>query len=138
VAKGQSLRGQRVFCSNRGQRGGCGRTFSVFLAPVLPRHSVTALWLWPLLKRLLAGGSIKASVESLKLPFKLETLYHLLQRLRARLPDLRGRLCRQQPAPESSQSDPLLQTVEHLQSVFAQMACALSGFQLRFQEAVLG
>jgi len=105
---------------------------------VLPRHSVTALWLWPLLSRLLAGGSIKAAVEALAPPFKLETLYHLLQRLRARLPDLRSRLCRQQQAPVSSHSDPLLQTVEHLQSVFAEAACALSAFQLRFQEPFLG
>ena len=138
MANGQALRGQRVFCSNRGQRGGCGRTFSVFLAQVLPRHSVTALWLWPLLSRLLTGRSIKASVEALASPFKLETLYHLLQRLRTRLPDVRCRLCRQQQAPESAHSNPLLQTVEHLQSVFPQAACALSAFQLRFQQPVLG
>jgi len=138
VANEQALRGQRVFCSNRGQRGGCGRTFSLFLAQVLPRHSVTASWLWLLLSRLLTGSSIKASVEALALPFKLESFYHLLQRLRGRLPELRCRLCRQQKAPESSQSDPLLQTVEHLQSVFAKAACALSAFQQRFQEPFLG
>lgn len=137
-SNGQALRGQRVFCSNRGQRGGCGRTFSLFVAQVLPRHSVTTLWLWPLLSRLLGGWSIKASVEALAPPFKLETLYHLLQRLRARLPDLRCRLWPEQQAPPSSRSDPLLQTIEHLQSVFAEAACALSAFQLRFQEPFLG
>ena len=35
---GRIQRGQRVWCSNRGQRGGCGRSFSLFLAGVLPRH----------------------------------------------------------------------------------------------------
>ena len=35
----QGQRGQRVWCSNRGQRGGCGRTVSLFLAVMLPRHS---------------------------------------------------------------------------------------------------
>ena len=108
------MRGQRVFCSNRGQRGGCGRTFSVFLAEVLPRHTVTAPWLWQLLCRLLAGGSIKAAVEALAPPFGLETFYHLLQRLRRRLSDVRSLLCREQKPPVSLQSDPLLQTVEHL------------------------
>lgn len=132
------LRGQRVFCSQRGQRGGCGRTFSVFLAKVLPRHTVTASCLWPLLCRLLQGVSIKAAVQALALPFGLETLYHLLQRLRGRLPAVRSLLCRDRPAPDSSQSDPLLQTVEHLQSVFAKAACALSAFQRRFQQPLLG
>ena len=32
------LRGQRVFCSNRGRRKGCGRTFSVYLDTTIPRH----------------------------------------------------------------------------------------------------
>ena len=138
MANGQAQRGQRVFCSDRGQRGGCGRTFSVFLAEVLPRHSVTASWLWRLLQRLLQGGSTKAAVEALALPFSLEALYHLLQRLPGRLPELRSVLCRHGPAPDSSQSDPRLQTVEHLQSVFPQAACALSAFQLRFQAPLLG
>ena len=138
VANAQALRGQRVFCSNRGQRGGCGRTFPVFLAEVLPRHSVTAAWLWQLLLRLLQGGSTKAAVEALAMPFSLEALYHLLQRLRGRLPDLRSALFRQEPAPDSSQADPLLQTVEHLQRVFPSAACAPGAFQFRFQQSFLG
>jgi len=75
---GQQLRGQRVYCSSRGQRGGCGQTFSIFLADVLPRHSVTATWLWKLLLKLLAGASLKAAVQLGALPFALETLYDLV------------------------------------------------------------
>jgi hypothetical protein len=127
-----------VWCSNRGQRGGCGHSFSIFLVEVLPRHTVTAPWLWKLLCGLLAGGSIKAAVEALGPPFALETLYHLLQRLRRRLPDLRSRLCREQKAPDSSQSDPLLQTAEHLKIVFASAPCASELFQQRFQHPLMG
>ena len=39
---GRIQRGQRVWCSNRGQRRGCGRSFSIFLAGVLPRLSPEA------------------------------------------------------------------------------------------------
>ena len=127
-----------VWCSNRGQRGGCGRSFSIFLAQVLPRHTVTAPWLWRLLCRLLVGGSAKAAVEALAPPFALETLYHLLQRLRRRLSDLRSRLCHEQKAPDSAQSDPLLQTAEHLQIVFAGATCAPAAFQHRFQHPLMG
>ena len=105
---------------------------------MLPRHTVTAPWLWKLLQRLLAGASIKASVESLAPPFALETFYHLLERLRRRLPDLRSRLCREQKAPDSSQSDPLLQTAEHLQLLLANTSGVLNLFQLRFQHPLLG
>ncbi len=131
-------RGQRVFCSNRGQRGGCGRTFSIFFADILPRHTVSATLLWNLLGQLLAATSVKAAAPSLGLPFALETLYHLLQRLRQRLDAVRSLLCRQQKPPASAQSDPLLQTAEHLQSVFAKSLCPLAGFQQLFQQPLLG
>jgi hypothetical protein len=36
-----------VDCSNRGLRGGCGRTFAFFLADILPRHTLTAALVWP-------------------------------------------------------------------------------------------
>jgi len=126
-------RGQRVWCSHRGQRGGCGRSFAIFLADVLPRHTVTGPWLWRLLDRLLAGGSIKAVAEALGLPFALETVYHLLHRLRQRLARVRSALCREQKPPASSQTDPLLQTAEHLQSLFPRSVCPPGDFQLRFQ-----
>lgn len=134
---GRIQRGQRVWCCPRGQRGGCGKAFSIFLADVLPRHTVGTSALWPLLERLLKGGSIKAAVEALGLPFGLETLYHLLQRMRPQLATVRSVLCREQPAPTSAQRDPLLQTVEHLRSLFAKSICALRDFQIHFQRPLL-
>ena len=127
-----------MFCSNRGRRGGCGRTFSLLLADVLPRHTFTAAWVWPWLVELLAGLSLKAAAEKLRLPFALESVYRLRRKLRRRLDDLRARLCREQPPPTSPQSDPLLQTVEHLRAVFAGPGCPPATFQLHFQEPFLG
>jgi len=135
---GRLCRGQRVFCSNRGQRGGCGRTFAIFFADILPRHTVSATLLWKLLGQLLTSTSVEAAAPSLGLPFALETLYHVLQRLRQRLDAVRSLLCRQQKPPASAQSDPLLQTAEHLRSVFAQSLCPLAGFQQLFQQPLLG
>lgn len=135
---GQTCRGQRVFCSNRGQRGGCGRTFCFFLAEVLPRHTLTASLVWPWLVKLLAELSFKAAVEKLRLPFALETMYRLRRRLCRRLDSLRTRLCREQTPPVSVQTDPLQQTVEHLQLVFPRSACPPADFQLQFQQPFLG
>jgi hypothetical protein len=136
--QGQCLRGQRVFCSDRGQRGGCGRTFSVFLADVLPRHSVTATLLWSLLCLWLGGLSLNSAALSLHSLFSVDTFYHLRRRLRGRLEVIRSLLCRDQKPPASSQADPLLQTVEHFQSVFPNAPCPVQQFQFRFEQALMG
>ena len=132
------MRGQRVFCSNRGHRGGCGRTFSFFLAEILPRHTFTASWLWKWLIQWLADASLKAAVEKLRLPFALESVYRLRRKLRQQLDRLRSLLCREQTPPHSAQSDPLLQTAEHLRAVFARSECPAAAFQLHFQRPLLG
>jgi hypothetical protein len=110
----------------------------MFLADVLPRHTVNAPHLWSLLVRLLANESLKACAEALRLPFALETLYHLRQRLRRRLDAIRSCLCRQQPAPASTQTDPLNQTVEHARLVFSSSSCPATEFQKHFACAFLG
>ena len=127
-----------MFCSNRGQRGGCGKTFSLVLAEVLPRHTLNASLVWRWLLELLAGLSVKAAVEKVRLPFALETIYRLRHRLQRRLDQVRTRLCREQSPPVSRQTQPLLQTVEHLRAVFPDNVCPPADFQLRFQHPFLG
>ena len=138
AADGEVFRGQRVYCSNRGLRGGCGRTFALFLADILPRHTLTASLVWPWLVKLLAGLSLKSAAEKLRLAFALETIYRLGRGLHRRLEVLRTQLCREQSPAASPHSDPLRQTVEHLQTVFADSPCPPADFQLRFQQPFLG
>jgi hypothetical protein len=138
VVNGQLDRGQRVFCSDRGQRGGCGKTFPLFFAGVLPRHTFTAQLLGALLRALLGGATIKAAAEILRLPFSLEAVYGIVRRLRLRLHALRSLLCREHPAPDSRQTDPLHQTLEHLQHLFPQDIRALAAYQRHFQEPLMG
>jgi hypothetical protein len=134
----EAVRGQRVFCSNRGRRGGCGKTFSVFLADTLPRHTLTATLLWQWLIQKLAGLSAKAAAEKANLSFALETVYRVGRKLRGRLDRLRTLLCREQAPPASAQVDPVLQSMEHLQSVFPRQQCPPAAFQLYFQVPFLG
>jgi hypothetical protein len=81
----------------------------------------------------LAGLSTKAAAEKTNLLFALETVYHLERKLRCGLARLRTLLCREQGPPSSAQADPVLQSVEHLQSAFARHECPPAAFQLRFQ-----
>jgi hypothetical protein len=127
-----------VWCSNRGQRGGCGKSFCLFIAEVLPRHTLRASGLWSWLLQLLAGRSIKAASEKLRLPFAVETFYRLGQKLRRGLDRLRTWLCRKEPPPQSLHSDPLLQTVAHLKSAFPASPCPPAEFQLHFLDPLFG
>ncbi|MGH7951542.1 MAG: hypothetical protein ACREFE_06445 [Limisphaerales bacterium] len=108
------------------------------LADILPRHTLTASLVWRWLMEVLAGLSLKAAAEKVRLPFALETIYRLRQRLRRCLDRVRTQLCREQSPPASRQVDPLLQTVEHLRRVFPQSVCPLADFQLHFQRPFLG
>jgi hypothetical protein len=84
------------------------------------------------------GQSVKAAGETLRLPLALETLYHVLARMRQRLDGLRRWLCRKAQAPRSAQRQALLQTVEHLSNAFPQAVCPLAEFQAVFQQPLLG
>ena len=138
ASQGRITRGQRAFCSNRGHRTGCGRTFPILLAFVLPRHTFNARLLWKALAAWLAGVSLKAAWEAAQLALALDTFYHLLQRLRRRLDLVRTALCVLQAAPPSAARDPLVQTLEHVRCVCRTPASPLEAFQLRWQRPLLG
>jgi len=138
-------RGQRVYCSNRRRKRGCGRTFSIYLCTTLPRHGVDALTLSRLLAGLLGGLSLKCAAESLRAPFALETFYHLRKRLRLRMDALRALLLRQTgPPPPCGRADPFLHTLAHLRAAFRAdvpdggRAGSCAWFQLHFQRPFLG
>ncbi|MDR0353836.1 MAG: hypothetical protein LBI02_11025 [Opitutaceae bacterium] len=138
------MRGQRVYCSNRNRRGGCGRTFAICLAEALPRHGVDAAALSRLLAALLAGQSLKAAAEAVRTPFALETFYHLCARMRRRLDALRVLLCRDTAPPACVSADAFPQTLAHLRATFlaanpgADMSGMCAWFQMRFQRPFLG
>ena len=105
---------------------------------MLPRHSVRASLLARLLSSLVTGAALKAAVESLHTVFAIETFYRLRQRLRRQLDQVRACLYGERAAPLSKQSDPLLQTVEHLRRLFPEAPDPVTAFQLHFQRPLLG
>jgi hypothetical protein len=128
------LRGQRVYCSGRGSRGGCGRTFPVHLADVLPRHSVPgALFTGLLLGLLVGGASIHAVAQAICAPFAPPTPCRLAARLRHQTDRVRVLLSGAGAPPACAHRDPLRQTIAHLRAVFAGASDLVAAFQLRFQ-----
>ena len=130
-------RGRRAWCSNKGRRGGCGRTMAIRFAWVLPRHILTA----PLLEGLLAciadGCSLPAAWERSRNPLPLDTAYHLLQRLTRRLDAIRASL-RTRSALPRARGHPVRRTAALLRHAFPGTECVVSRFQHVFQTAILG
>jgi len=132
------LRGQRGWCSNRGKRGGCGKTISFVFSWVLPRHSFTADILDHTLTELSSGSSVKTAHERCRTLLSLQGLYHLIKRFSLRIDALRTKLIEKSKPTVSTLSDPILQTFQHLQTVFSLDPCAISAYQQDFQVPIMG
>jgi hypothetical protein len=109
------VRGRRLFCSNRGRRPGCGRTFSVMLQTVLAGFVVRTLTLWCFVQAVLGGLTLRAAwLCEAGRALSLSSGYRLWRRLGAGQSTLRALLCREAPAPASTAREPLAQLVQHL------------------------
>lgn len=94
-----AVRGRRFFCSNRGQRPGCGRTFSVFLAQVIAGASVRTAALWRFCRGRLSGQSVLAAWEQARGGASLEAAYRWWRRWRRAEPALRTQFYRGREPP---------------------------------------
>ena len=121
----QVIRAQRILCSNRHRRQGCGRTVRLVLATLLHGSMVSALTLWAFFcHKLHATPAPTPSCGA-----------HWWRRLRAAQSYLRGLLSRIRPPPSAEPgSDPIRETLRHLEAAFASDPCPIAAFQLHFQK----
>jgi hypothetical protein len=134
------VRGRRVFCSNRGQRPGCGRTFSVLLSTVMSGFVVRTLTLFCFATAVLGGLTRRAAWLSETVgALSLSSGYRLWRRLSEAQAMLRGRLCRVASPPDSAAREPLAQLMQHVVLVVGQSeADPFSALQERLQQGLLG
>jgi len=112
------VRGRRVFCSNRGQRRGCGRTFSVLLGTAIACFVVRTLTLFRFARAVVSGVTRRAAwVAETAGVLSLSSGYRLWRRLQAQQSALRVRLCRTAPAPVCGAREPLAELLGHLRRV---------------------
>jgi hypothetical protein len=113
--EGRELRGRRLFCSNRGRRPGCGRTFSIKLSRVLAGFVVRTLTLFRFATAVLGGLTRRAAwLAAAAGALSLSSGYRLWRRLHAAQSALRARLYREAPAPPSVAREPLAQLIAHI------------------------
>lgn len=126
----QVIRARRIFCSNRHNLGGCGKTFPIYLQGFIPSIAITTASLLLFFHNLLQDKSIAKSSpfsdHSAKYP------YRLLKKIRLKIPEIRTLLNRIRPPPRILESNnPLIQSLLHLFEAFP--VNPINSYHLTFQ-----
>jgi hypothetical protein len=128
----KTRRARRIFCSNRTERPGCGRTFSVWLADKIRRLSLTAHSLWTFLLRAVTG-SLLAAVRAAPCHLSDRTWQRIWKRFDLGQSKIRTALLARCPPPElpsgPSHRPAAAQVLAHLQAAFPHADCPIADFQ---------
>ena len=132
----RQVRGLRLLCSNRHRRLGCGRTFSVWLASVVPHRIVGASTIFVFLAALATGQGAASAWRSAS-SMTLRTGYRIKARLAVAGPAIRTALLARAPPPASASASPDAQLVAHLHAALGPLD-SFAPYQLVLQRALFG
>jgi hypothetical protein len=126
------IRARRIFCSNRDQRHGCGRTFSVRLAHTIRRINLSARILWAFLQRVVVG-TIADAIRNTDCPRSDRTFQRIWRRFDLGQSAIRTALLSRGPPPtlppEPVTRPAAAQVLAHLQAAFPHDDCPITAFQ---------
>jgi hypothetical protein len=127
-------RGHRIYCSNRYKKAGCGKTFSILAAGVLPKFNISADSLWRFLDNIKNGLNPARAFRLTGCPMVQSTIYRLVKKFTAGQVRLRSFLSRIKDPPAAAHTqNAVVQTILHLHKAFNDAACPITDFQYRFQ-----
>lgn len=134
----KSKRGHRIFCSNRKNRNGCGRTFSLLLAAFIKHFTISAKTLGNFLSNIASGLNRLQAFKRANGPLTVSSLYRLFNRFQQVQARIRTLLLSVKDPPDGRGiSDPAVQTIRHLHSLVHNDSCPVACFQLLFQVSFL-
>lgn len=136
--KGRQLyRGHRYLCSNRKNRSGCGRTFSILMSYVLKYLQASAFCLWRFLSSLKQGKTKSDIFTNNSFPFTSRCVGRWLGQLKKYQYAIRTRLLKKSQPPHLNSSNPLVQLFYHIKKVFIGNNCPIVAYQNYFQVSFL-
>lgn len=119
----KNVRATRVFCSNRYQAAGCGRTFSVWIADKVKRLFLSTDKLWEFLGANAASGNKQKSFANLNCSMSDSAPYRIWKRFQNAQSDLRTALSTICPPPKIDNTQPgdspAASTIAHLKEAFS-------------------
>jgi len=132
----REVRGRRLLCSNRHRRAGCGRTFSVWIASVVPRRVVRARTIFALLVALIVAVPLARAWRQVS-AMALRTGYRISRCLAVAGPAIRTALLSRAPPPTIESASPDAQLLAHLRAVLGPID-SFAAYQLTFQRSIFG
>ena len=133
-------RGHRIFCSNRRKKNdkGCGRTFSILLSCVIKKYITSAISLWKFLDNISEDKSLIRALRSTSSNIQEAGIYSIFNKFQNRQADIRTRpmSLKDPPALKHTRSS-VIQTIQHLRSVFKESVCPVPQFQYHFQTSFI-
>ena len=127
----KAVRARRIFCSNRNNRQGCGRTFSVWLADKIRRLSLSAGGLWTFLQSVVADG-MTAAIRRVDCHLSDRQMQRIWKRFDLGQSEIRTALWQLGKPPElpaNSAQSPAAEVLVHLQAAFPHSDCPVAAFQ---------
>ncbi|TWT56004.1 hypothetical protein [Allorhodopirellula solitaria] len=134
----KSIRARRVFCSNRNQAAGCGRTFSAWIADKVKRLFLSAEQLWTFLNEAAANGNKRKAFKKLNSSMSDSAPYRIWKRLQNAQSSIRTTLSTMCPPSKIDGSQPsntpAESTLAHLIKAFTGHGLnPIAAFQLTLQ-----
>lgn len=133
-------RGHRIFCNNRLMRKvkGCGRTFTILMVCFIRNHTLTALTVWEFLKNIKEEISLVSSSRLSGNIISDTGIYRIIRKFKENQFRIRTLLMGVKGPPSLKHTkDSVIQTIEHLKSVFSGSTCPVTEFQHYFQASFL-
>ena len=116
------IKGRRVFCSNRNNRKGCGRTLSYLLIDFIKRTLISTGIAWQFLRDILLGKSIEKAYTSLdpECVLSLPTFFRFWKNFKLQTHTIRTFIANRYPLLKISESTPYNETIRHLSILFSE------------------
>jgi hypothetical protein len=135
---GRGNRGHRIYCSNRNNRCGCGRTFSVLFSHFIRNLSVQSFNLWMFLQHILNGLTLINSMNLLDTTLSNQCWYDLYHRFKMKQSFIRTRLMSVKDPPLLPKvTNVIHQTIFHLKASFYFSSDPISSYQNHFQRSFI-
>lgn len=133
-----TVRGRRVYCSNRHRKTGCGKTFNLLEADRIKRSTFQTSCVWLFLKNIVKGINILKAFPRIVIRVSTTSIYRLYSRVYFNQHKIRTMLLKLCPAPVNiPYANPLIKTIIHLKNTFKRRADPIAAFQSTFQTSFL-
>ena len=130
-------RGYRIFCSNRDNRKGCGKTFSIIKSCFIKGFTITANTVNLFISNIVNGFNISRSFYLTNIKISISSIYKLYNRFKLTQPQIRSILFADSKPPENNKTDnPVILTYLHIKQRFKDQDCPITAFQHHFQRSI--